>query len=154
MAMVGPGRSRPLPAVPFLHCARVGVVGDMAGQPTTASEDKAGDSSYVWNGLGQSLELEVVKRAVEISIGLRKVSDWTLWRAWLPPKRKERRRKHVPRKRRNGGAPVGYSGRIALRREHCMYTVGCRCWMRQPRVNLLYSYLLSLCRTYRRTAAW
>jgi hypothetical protein len=26
--------------------------------------------------------------------------------------------------------------------------------MRQPRVNLLYNYLLSLCRIYRRTAAW
>jgi hypothetical protein len=33
----------------------------------------------------------------------------------------------------------------------CLWDVWC--WRRQPRVNLLYSYLLSLCRTYRRTAA-
>jgi hypothetical protein len=30
-----------------------------------------------------------------------------------------RRHKHCPRKRRNGGTPVGHSGRMALRREKC-----------------------------------
>jgi hypothetical protein len=67
----------------------------------------------------QPLELEVAKRAGAISIGLRNASDWTSWRSRLPPQRKKRRQKHSLRKRRNGGMPVGYSGRIALRREQC-----------------------------------
>jgi hypothetical protein len=46
---------------------------------------------------GQTHELEVVKRAVGISIRLRKVSDWPLWRGRIPPKRKKRRPKHSPR---------------------------------------------------------
>jgi hypothetical protein len=38
----------------------------------------------------QTLGLEVVKRIVGISIGLREVSDWTLWRGRPPPKRRKR----------------------------------------------------------------
>jgi hypothetical protein len=34
--------------MPLLHCARDVVVGDLARQLATASEDKAEDRSYVW----------------------------------------------------------------------------------------------------------
>jgi hypothetical protein len=34
--------------------------------------------------------MDVVKRALGFSIGLRKVSDWALWRSRSPSKRKER----------------------------------------------------------------
>jgi hypothetical protein len=58
------------------------------GQPATASEEEAGDRNCVRLGivkilheaLGQTLLLEVVKRVVDISIKLRKMNDWTLWR--------------------------------------------------------------------------
>jgi hypothetical protein len=40
--------------------------------------------------LGQTLELEVVKREVAFSSRLRKVIDWILWRGWSPPKRKKK----------------------------------------------------------------
>jgi hypothetical protein len=39
---------------------------------------------------------------------------------------KHRRCKHNPRKGRNGGASVGHSGRIALRREQCDMTLESR----------------------------
>jgi hypothetical protein len=42
-----PDRGRLTP-VPFLHCARNMVVGDLARQAATESEDEAGDRSYVW----------------------------------------------------------------------------------------------------------
>jgi hypothetical protein len=37
----------------------------------------------------QTLGLEVAKQAVEFSIGLREVSDWTLWKGRLPSETKE-----------------------------------------------------------------
>jgi hypothetical protein len=42
----------------------------------------------LYEALGQTHELEVVKRVIGISIGLRKVSDRTLWRVRPLPKRK------------------------------------------------------------------
>jgi hypothetical protein len=36
----------------------------------------------------KTIGLEIVKRAVRISSGMRKVTDWTLWRGRPPPKRK------------------------------------------------------------------
>jgi hypothetical protein len=36
----------------------------------------------------KNIGLEIVKRAVRISSGIRKVTDWTLWRGRPPPKRK------------------------------------------------------------------
>jgi hypothetical protein len=39
--------------------------------------------------ISHTLGLEVPKRAVEFSVGLRKMSDGTLWVARPPPKRKE-----------------------------------------------------------------
>jgi hypothetical protein len=56
----------------------------------------------------QTLGLEAVKQAVGISIGLRKVSDRALCRGRPPPKQKKRLKKHIPRKRRNGGTPGEY----------------------------------------------
>jgi hypothetical protein len=37
----------------------------------------------------KTVELEVAKRAIEFSIVLRKVSDWTLWRDRPPPKKEK-----------------------------------------------------------------
>jgi hypothetical protein len=34
----------------------------------------------------KTFRLDVVKRAVEFSIGLEKMSERTLWRGWPPPK--------------------------------------------------------------------
>jgi hypothetical protein len=48
-----------------------------------------GSKKTFYEALEQTHELEVVKRAVGISIGLRKVSDWTLWKG--RPPRNERR---------------------------------------------------------------
>jgi hypothetical protein len=42
-----------------------------------------------------------------------------------------RRHEHSPRKRRNGGTPVGYSGQIALRMKQC--SVYSRCWVAASR---------------------
>jgi hypothetical protein len=53
-----------------------------------------------YEAFGQIIGLVVVKRAVESSIRLRKMSVKTLWRSWAPPKRKNIRSKHSPRKRR------------------------------------------------------
>jgi hypothetical protein len=39
--------------------------------------------------LGKPIGLEIVKRAVRISSGLRKTNVWTLWRVRPPPKRKQ-----------------------------------------------------------------
>jgi hypothetical protein len=39
-----------------------------------------------------------------------------------PRETKHRRRKQSPQERRNGGTPVGHSGRIALKREQCHIT--------------------------------
>jgi hypothetical protein len=36
----------------------------------------------------KTIGLEIEKRAVRISSGMRKVTDWTLWRGRPPPKRK------------------------------------------------------------------
>lgn len=44
--------------------------------------------------LDKFVSWEVVKRAVRVSIGLRKVTDWILWMGWPPPKQKKRRPKH------------------------------------------------------------
>jgi hypothetical protein len=55
------------------HCARNVFVGNLPIQLATASEDEAGDWSYVWEARrhymrpSDKLELEVVKRAVRIS---------------------------------------------------------------------------------------
>jgi hypothetical protein len=38
----------------------------------------------------KTIELETVKRALEISSGLRRIRNWTLWRGRPPPKRKRR----------------------------------------------------------------
>jgi hypothetical protein len=43
--------------------------------------------------------METEKRIVRSSTGLRKVSDWTLWRGQPPPKWKKRCQKHSPWKR-------------------------------------------------------
>jgi hypothetical protein len=34
--------------------------------------------------------LQFWKRAAGSSVGLRRMKNWTLWRGWLPPKRKKR----------------------------------------------------------------
>jgi hypothetical protein len=36
----------------------------------------------------KTIGLEIVKRSVKISSGMRKVTDWTLWKGRPPPKRK------------------------------------------------------------------
>jgi hypothetical protein len=54
----------------------------------------------------KTAELEIEKRIVRFSTGLREMSDWTLWRSRLPPRRKKRRPKCSPWKSRNGGMPV------------------------------------------------
>jgi hypothetical protein len=69
-------------------------------------ELRLGSRKAANDALGQTLELEVVKRVVGISIRLRKVSECTLWRRRPLPKRRKRRQKHRHR-RRNGGIPVG-----------------------------------------------
>jgi hypothetical protein len=62
-------------------------------------ELRVGSKKIFHEAFGKIHELEVVKRAVRISVELRKVSDWILWRCRPPPKRKKRRQKHSPRKR-------------------------------------------------------
>jgi hypothetical protein len=47
----------------------------------------------------KTVELEIEKRIVWPSTGLREVSDWTFRRSLPPPKRKKRRQNHNPRKR-------------------------------------------------------
>jgi hypothetical protein len=44
---------------------------------------KVGTSSRIFRKI---VMLEVIKLAVEFFIGLQKMSDWTLWRDWTPPK--------------------------------------------------------------------
>jgi hypothetical protein len=75
----------------------------------------------LYEPLGQTHALEVLKRAVGISIGLRNVTGWASWRCRPLPKRKVIRQNHNLLKRRNGGTPVGYSVRIHvyLRGEKC-----------------------------------
>jgi 5-methylcytosine-specific restriction endonuclease McrA len=51
-------------------------------------ELRLGSRDVFYEALGQTLELEIVKRAVGISMRSRKVSDWTLWRGRPPPKRR------------------------------------------------------------------
>jgi hypothetical protein len=72
--------------------------------------------------------LEIAKRIARSTVGLRKMRNWTLWRGRFPPERineteqggrKARRHKQRPRKGRKGDTPLGYSGRIVLRREQC-----------------------------------
>jgi hypothetical protein len=55
-----------------------------------------------------------------------RVFDWDAGSEWLdivegspPSKTKEETSKAQSSKKRNGGTPVGYSGRVALRREPC-----------------------------------
>jgi hypothetical protein len=69
----------------FLQCARDVVVQDLVRHPATGSEDEARDRRYVrkargvfYETLRQIIGLEVAKRAVEFSIGLRKMSVKTL----------------------------------------------------------------------------
>jgi hypothetical protein len=64
-----------------------------------SKELRLGNKKTLYEALEQTLDSEVVKRAVGISIGLRKMSDWTSWRSRPPPKRKKRRQKHSPRKK-------------------------------------------------------
>jgi hypothetical protein len=47
----------------------------------TKLELHLGSKETFYEALGQTVGLQVVKRAVRFSIGLRKVSDWTLWRS-------------------------------------------------------------------------
>jgi hypothetical protein len=54
------------PAMPVLHCARDVVVGVLARQLATASEDEAGDRSYVWEA----------RRPIRLS---GRPSDWRSW---------------------------------------------------------------------------
>jgi hypothetical protein len=62
-------------------------------------ELRLGSVKILYETLGQILDLEDVKRAVGISIGLRKVSDWTMWGSRYPLKRKKRRPKHGPQEK-------------------------------------------------------
>jgi hypothetical protein len=48
----------------------------------------------------KTVELEIEKRIVGSSIGPQEVSDWTLLRGQIPPKRKKRHTNHSPPKRR------------------------------------------------------
>jgi hypothetical protein len=85
-------------------------------------ELRLGSKKIFHEALGQSHELEVVKRAVGISIELRRVSDWTLWRCWSNSKRKKRRPKHNSRKRTkmmmvHFNSLGNRSSRAALRRD-------------------------------------
>jgi hypothetical protein len=100
-------------AVPALRKGRI--LRGLIRQAAAVSEDEAGGRRQetslgrvktLYEALGQTLELEVVKLAVGVSIRLRKMCDWTLWRGWPPPKLNKRRQKHSPRKRRNGDKPV------------------------------------------------
>jgi hypothetical protein len=137
------------PLVPFLHR-----VGDQAGtvfkrspyrtdsretmdapgmkQGNTGQRRKTAAMSRKREGTQQARRadprLDVAKRTVEFSNGLREVSDWTLWWGQLPSKRKERPPKHSPRKKNKDDdgthGPAGTlsgnrSGRTALRREQC-----------------------------------
>jgi hypothetical protein len=64
-----------------LHCARDVVIENLAKQPETASEDKAGDRSYIWEARRHYMrpsdkhELEVVNRIVRYSSGPQGVSE-------------------------------------------------------------------------------
>jgi hypothetical protein len=56
-----------------------------------------GSKKEFYEALGQIIRLEVAKRAVEFSTGLRKLSNWTLGRRGLAPsKRKEEMSKIQP----------------------------------------------------------
>jgi hypothetical protein len=68
--------------------------------PRPETRATSGEQRDFYEALGQSIGLEVTKRAVEFSIRLQKMSDWTLWRGRPPPKRKKRSPKHSPRKSR------------------------------------------------------
>jgi hypothetical protein len=128
------------PIVPFLHgCQGPGKDNAAHGTPKGQMFKKVHQALPKRNngigdwGLRQQLHLgrkrafnkiarptfrpEVVKRVVRISIGLQEVSDWALWRSRPPQKRKKIRHKNSPRKRRNGGTPVGCMRQIALRRK-------------------------------------
>jgi hypothetical protein len=98
--MVGPGRSWPLPTdgcltVLFLHAVRGTVIKDQWSRRQRGPEynngikdqgtrlqlclRKVGTTS---RNFRKTVELEVVKRAVRISIRLWEVSDLTMWRGW------------------------------------------------------------------------
>jgi hypothetical protein len=64
-------------------------------------ELRVGRKRALYEAIGQTHQLEVVKRAVLISIGLQEVSDWTSWRGRLPPKRKKGSPKHSSQKKKN-----------------------------------------------------
>jgi hypothetical protein len=60
----------------------------------------------------QTPGLKIAKRAVEFSVGLRKMSDWTLWRSRPPPKRKG----DYPQLQCQGCTSVGHSRRFCPHR--------------------------------------
>jgi hypothetical protein len=67
----------------------------------------------------ENLGLEITNRMAGTSFMIRKTSVKTLRWGRPTPERKKRRQKHSPRNRTNRGTPIGYSGRIAWRREQC-----------------------------------
>jgi hypothetical protein len=118
--------------VPFIHCARYVVIGDSARQPATASEDKTGNGIHLgskktlYYALGQTHEFEVMKRAVEISIRLRKVTGHSGEVA--PPQTNERRDIKRPALRKDNsskliGEPFGMSGLKEQREQMGVITV-------------------------------
>jgi hypothetical protein len=136
--MVCPGRSWPLPeegqhAVPFLHCARDLVVGDMPRQSAAASEDKAGYMSYVWQArryyMRPSKKRTSLRSWREHSGFALGCGEWvTVHYGGVGPFRIERRgaKKHSPKKRRNGGTPVANTGRISLRSGQWVLQTRCK----------------------------
>jgi hypothetical protein len=58
----------------------------------------------------QTFGLEVAKRAVTFSIGLRGVSEWTLWRGRSPGNERTDVQSTALQKDDDGGTPVTYSG--------------------------------------------
>jgi hypothetical protein len=89
----------------------------------------------LYEALEQIIELEVMKQAAEFPIGLWKMTDWALWSSQPSPKCKRllavwvdasaigalaNSRHSFPINRRNYDIMVGYSGRVALRRENVM----------------------------------
>jgi hypothetical protein len=106
--MVSPGRSWPSHArgrltrrtVPALRKGRSRMgPGKTTSNGSRRLEIRLGSKKTFYKTLAQTQMLEVVKRAVGISIGLRKVRDWASWRSRRPPKPKKSLRKLSPWKR-------------------------------------------------------
>jgi hypothetical protein len=68
----------------------------------------------------------VLKEGADVAVGKRTRKE-------TPRERKRRRWEHSPRKKRNGEAPLGYSGRTALRRKQC--DMSTHCWVTQQRLR-------------------